>query len=51
MYEKKKHEFSNKFQQITNAEATLRAHSINKKEQIDSIKQEISNQKSNHGQI
>jgi exonuclease SbcC len=47
MYEKKKQEFSNKFQQITNAEAVLHAHSINKKEQIDSIKQEISNQKSN----
>jgi len=47
LYEKKKQEFSNALQQITNAEATLLAHSINKKEQIDSIKQEIIFQKTN----
>jgi len=47
LYEKKKQEFSNALQQITNAEATLLAHSINKKEQIDSIKQEVIFQKTN----
>ena len=46
-HEKRKQEFSNKLQQIINAEATLRAHSINKKEEIDTIKQEVSFQKTN----
>jgi exonuclease SbcC len=45
--EKKKREFSNIIQQITNSEATLRAHSINEKDQIDTIKQEVSFQKTN----
>jgi exonuclease SbcC len=45
IHEKKKQEFSHTLQQIINAETTLRAHSINKKEQIDSIKQEVFSQK------
>jgi len=47
MYEKKKQEFSNVFQQITEDEATLRAHSINNKKEIDTLKKEISLQKIN----
>lgn len=47
IFEKKKNEFSNTLEKIRNAEATLRAHSINKKEQIDLIKQEVSFQKTN----
>jgi len=45
MYEKKKQEFSNVFQQIIEDEATLRAHSINDKKEIDTLKKEISLQK------
>lgn len=44
-YEEKKHEFLTSLQRIMNAEAVLQAHSINKKEQIDAIKQEVSSQK------
>lgn len=44
-YEEKKYEFSTSLQRIMNAEAVLQAHSINKKEQIDAIKQEVSSQK------
>ncbi len=47
MYEKKKQEFSNIFQQIIEDEATLRAHSINDKKEIDALKKEISLQKIN----
>jgi len=47
MYGKKKQEFSNVFQQITEDEATLRAHSINNKNEIDTLKKEISLQKIN----
>jgi len=47
MYEKKKQEFSNVFQQIIEDETTLRAHSINDKKEIDVIKKEISLQKIN----
>jgi exonuclease SbcC len=47
LYEKKKWEFSNIIQQIAKSEATLRAHSINEKGQIDTIKQEVSFQKTN----
>ena len=45
MYEKKKQDFSNVFQQIIENEATLRAHSINDKNEIDTLKKEISLQK------
>ena len=47
MYEKKKQEFSNVFQQIIEDETTLRAHSINDKKEIDVLKKEISLQKIN----
>ncbi|GBF24005.1 DNA double-strand break repair Rad50 ATPase [archaeon MnTg01] len=47
MYEKKKQEFSNVFQQIIEDETTLRAHSINDKKEIDALKKEISLQKIN----
>ena len=47
MYEKKKQEFSNVFQQIIEDETTLRAHSINDIEEIDALKNEISLQKIN----
>ena len=47
MYEKKKEDFSNVFQQIIEDETTLRAHSINDKKEIDALKQEISLQKIN----
>lgn len=47
VYQKKKQEISNTLQQIINAEATLRAHSVIKKEQIDEIKREVSFQKNN----
>jgi exonuclease SbcC len=45
MYEKKKQDFSNVFQQIIENEATLRAHSINDKNEIYTLKKEISLQK------
>jgi len=47
MYEKKKQDFSNVFQQIIEDETTLRAHSINDKKEIDALKKEISLQKIN----
>ena len=50
-YEKKKREFANKLEQIKEAEAVLRAYSVNKKEEIDEIKQEITLQKSNMQKI
>ena len=46
-HETKKQEFSNILREITDAEATLRAYSINNKNQIDSIKQEVLFQKTN----
>jgi len=51
MYEKKKEDFSNVFQQILENETTLRAHSINDKKEIDALKKEISLQKINIQQI
>ena len=51
MYEKKKEDFSNVFQQIIEDETTLRAHSINDKKEIDALKKEISLQKINIQQI
>ncbi len=51
MYEKKKEDFSNVFQQILENETTLRAHSINDKKEIDVLKKEISLQKINIQQI
>lgn len=47
IHQKKKREISNTLQQINNAEATLRAHSVIKKEQIEEIKREVSFQKNN----
>ncbi len=45
--EKKREELLDIKQKITNSEAVLRAHSIHKKEEIDSIKKEVSFQKTN----
>ena len=44
-FENNQEELSNSLQEIMNAEATLRAHSINKQEQIDAIKKEVSSKK------
>ena len=45
MYNDKKRNFSEKLQKAIDAEATLKAHSINSKEQLEKIKEEIKEKK------
>ncbi len=45
MYNQKKKEFSNKLQNARDAEATLRAHSVNNKEELTQIQKEIETKK------
>jgi len=47
MYNKKRKEFSEKLQSVINAEAILKAHSINNQEELIKIKKEIEDRKSN----
>lgn len=47
MYNQKRKEFSEKLQFARDAEATLRAHSISSKEQLDKIKEEVQTKKEN----
>ena len=50
-FEKKRLEFEEKLELIKEGEATLRAHSINNKNEIDAIKQEVILQKTNMQKI
>ncbi|WP_428327240.1 AAA family ATPase [Nitrosopumilus sp.] len=47
MYNQKRKEFSEKLQFARDAEATLRAHSISSKEQLDKIQEEVKTKKEN----
>ena len=47
MYISKRKEFSEKLQSARDAEATLRAHSINTKEELDKIQEEVETKKQN----
>ncbi|MHA7734315.1 AAA family ATPase [Nitrosopumilus sp. S6] len=47
MYNQKRKEFSEKLQFARDAEATLRAHSISSKEQLDKIQEEVQTKKDN----
>ncbi len=46
-YNQKRKEFSEKLQSAINAEATLRAHSINSKEELDKIQEDIKTKRQN----
>ncbi|ABX13141.1 AAA family ATPase [Nitrosopumilus maritimus] len=47
MYNQKRNEFSEKLQSARDAEATLRAHSISSKEELDKIQEEVKIKKEN----
>ena len=47
MYNQKRKEFSEKLQSSRDAEATLRAHSISSKEELDKIQEEVKTKKEN----
>ena len=47
MYNQKRKEFSEKLQSARDAEATLRAHSISSKEELDKIQEEVKTKKEN----
>ena len=47
MYNQKRKEFSEKLQSARDAEATLRAHSISSKEELDKIQEDVKTKKEN----
>ncbi len=47
LYNQKRREFSDKLQHVRNAEATLRAHSINNKEELEKIQKDVEIKKQN----